>query len=76
MGEFGLARLWCSDVLLLSRFSAVTRIGKAEKEAQGIAEKRSGMRGPENVWGSALVGAICAIATSYFFLPLGKSYLF
>jgi uncharacterized protein (TIGR00297 family) len=41
--------------------SGVTRIGMAEKEALGIAEKRSGARGPENVWGSALVAAICAI---------------
>ena len=45
--------------------SSVTRIGLAEKEAQGIAEKRSGMRGPENVWGSALVGAVCAIASLF-----------
>ncbi|ELR98441.1 TIGR00297 family protein [Gloeocapsa sp. PCC 73106] len=43
--------------------SGVTRIGMAQKEAEGIAEKRSGARGPENVWGSALVGAICALAT-------------
>ncbi len=41
--------------------SGVTYIGKAQKEALGIAEKRSGARGPENVWGSALVGAVCAI---------------
>lgn len=41
--------------------SAVTRIGQARKEAAGIAEKRSGARGPENVWGSALVAALCAI---------------
>ncbi|MEM6425852.1 MAG: TIGR00297 family protein, partial [Cyanobacteria bacterium P01_D01_bin.128] len=41
--------------------SAATRIGKAQKEAAGIAEKRSGQRGPENVWGSALVGALCAL---------------
>ncbi|MDJ1175126.1 TIGR00297 family protein [Roseofilum capinflatum] len=41
--------------------SGVTRIGLAEKEAEGIAEKRSGARGPENVWGSALVGAVCAV---------------
>jgi uncharacterized protein (TIGR00297 family) len=40
--------------------SGVTSIGKAQKEALGIAEKRSGARGPENVWGSALTGAICA----------------
>jgi uncharacterized protein (TIGR00297 family) len=42
--------------------SGVTRIGMAEKEAQGIAEKRSGARGPENVWGSALTAAVCAVA--------------
>ncbi|MGB3691198.1 MAG: TIGR00297 family protein [Spirulinaceae cyanobacterium] len=54
--------------------SAVTRIGMAEKEAQGIAEKRSGMRGPENVWGSALVGAVCGIAT--LFLPSPWQELF
>ncbi|MBE9208370.1 TIGR00297 family protein [Nostoc sp. LEGE 06077] len=41
--------------------SGVTRIGMAEKEAQGIAEKRSGARGPENVWGSALTAALCAL---------------
>ncbi|AOX00985.1 TIGR00297 family protein [Moorena producens PAL-8-15-08-1] len=43
--------------------SGVTRIGMAQKEAAGIAEKRSGARGPENVWGSALTGAICALGT-------------
>lgn len=42
--------------------SGVTRLGIAEKEAAGIAEKRSGVRGPENVWGSALTGTICALA--------------
>jgi uncharacterized protein (TIGR00297 family) len=41
--------------------SGVTRIGMAQKEAEGIAEKRSGARGPENVWGSALTGALCAV---------------
>jgi len=41
--------------------SALTRLGSAQKEAAGIAEKRSGARGPENVWGSALVAAICAL---------------
>jgi len=48
--------------------SAVTRIGMAQKEAEGIAEKRSGARGPENVWGSALVGALCALGV--FLIPL------
>lgn len=41
--------------------SSVTRIGKAQKEAEGIAEKRSGARGPENVWGSALTATVCAL---------------
>lgn len=41
--------------------SGVTRIGKAQKEAEGIAEKRSGARGPENVWGSALTATFCAV---------------
>ena len=41
--------------------SAVTKIGMATKEAYGIAEDRGGVRGPGNVWGSALTGALCAL---------------
>ena len=41
--------------------SAVTKIGIKQKQAAGIAEKRDGARGPENVWGSALTGAVCAL---------------
>jgi uncharacterized protein (TIGR00297 family) len=41
--------------------SGVTRIGQAKKEAAGIAEKRSGARGPENVWGSAATAILCAL---------------
>ena len=41
--------------------SAVTKVGMAEKEALGIAEARGGMRGPGNVWGSALTGAVCGL---------------
>ncbi|MEL6401095.1 MAG: TIGR00297 family protein [Cyanobacteria bacterium J06626_4] len=41
--------------------SAVTRIGMAKKAAAGIAENRAGVRGPENVWGSALTAALCAL---------------
>jgi uncharacterized protein (TIGR00297 family) len=41
--------------------SAITRVGMAEKQSAGIAEKRDGARGPENVWGSALTGTICAL---------------
>ncbi|HAT13844.1 MAG TPA: TIGR00297 family protein [Microcoleaceae bacterium UBA11344] len=46
--------------------SGVTRIGKAQKEAEGIAEKRSGARGPENVWGSALTATLCALGVLAF----------
>ncbi|MEH1782262.1 MAG: TIGR00297 family protein [Nostoc sp.] len=57
--------------------SGVTRIGMAQKEAEGIAEKRSGARGPENVWGSALTGALCAlgvgIINSGFFVASPQS---
>lgn len=41
--------------------SAVTKVGMAQKEAYGIAEARGGVRGPGNVWGSALTGALCAL---------------
>ena len=44
--------------------SAATRIGMAQKEAEGIAEKRGGARGPENVWGSAFTATICAIGVA------------
>lgn len=56
--------------------SAVTGIGLAQKEAAGIAEKRSGARGPENVWGSALTGTLCALgadAVKADILPLFES---
>jgi uncharacterized protein (TIGR00297 family) len=51
--------------------SAVTRIGMDRKEAAGIAEARSGARGPENVWGSALTATICAVILFFLltFLP-------
>jgi uncharacterized protein (TIGR00297 family) len=57
---------WQGYIVVLFYFlvgSLVTKIGIAQKEAAGIAEKRSGARGPENVWGSALTGAICAVGT-------------
>jgi uncharacterized membrane protein len=44
--------------------SGVTRIGMAEKEVAGIAEKRKGARGPENVWGSALTATVCALGVA------------
>ena len=42
----------------------MTKVGFVEKEELGIAEKRGGRRGPENVWGSALTGVICAGAAA------------
>lgn len=59
---------WQGYTIVLFYFlvgSAVTRIGMAQKEAAGIAEARSGQRGPANVWGSALTGIICAIGTLF-----------
>jgi uncharacterized protein (TIGR00297 family) len=57
---------WRGYTLVLVYFfvgSAVTKIGLAQKMALGIAEKRSGQRGPENVWGSASTAALCALLT-------------
>ncbi|MGF1604254.1 MAG: TIGR00297 family protein [Thermosynechococcaceae cyanobacterium] len=59
---------WPGYLVVLFYFlvgSGVTRIGKAKKEAAGIAEGRGGARGPENVWGSAAAGTLCAIATLF-----------
>ncbi|MEA5466730.1 TIGR00297 family protein [Leptothoe sp. PORK10 BA2] len=55
---------WQAYAVMLVYFaagSAVTKVGLAEKEAAGIAEDRGGVRGPGNVWGSALTAAICAL---------------
>ncbi|HAA28312.1 MAG TPA: TIGR00297 family protein [Cyanobacteria bacterium UBA8553] len=63
---------WPGYVVVMFYFlvgSGVTRIGMEEKEAAGIAEKRSGARGPENVWGSAFTGAICALGTLFVPTP-------
>jgi uncharacterized protein (TIGR00297 family) len=57
---------WPGYLVVLFYFlagSGITRVGKAQKEAAGIAEGRGGARGPENVWGSAAAGTACAIAT-------------
>jgi uncharacterized protein (TIGR00297 family) len=56
---------WPGYVVVVLYFlvgSGVTKIGMTQKEAAGIAEKRSGARGPENVWGSALVATLCGLA--------------
>eukprot|EP00871_Galdieria_phlegrea_P003602 jgi/Galph1/4242/GphlegSOOS_G2896.1 len=52
---------WSTCVLLLILGSLVTRVGRSVKEKKGIAERRGGARGPENVWGAAATSAICAV---------------
>lgn len=54
--------------------SGITFVGMEEKEAAGIAEERSGQRGPGNLWGSALTGTVCAITSVFIptLLPLLK----
>ena len=54
--------------------SALTFVGIEQKEAEGIAEERSGVRGAGNVWGSALTATICAIAT-LFYPPLKQLFV-
>jgi len=54
-------RGWLAVVLFLALGPLVTRLGLRRKQQQGLAEPRGGRRGPENVWGSALVGAVLAL---------------
>ncbi|KAK3282241.1 hypothetical protein CYMTET_10014 [Cymbomonas tetramitiformis] len=42
--------------------SAVTKLKLKQKQAEGIAEARSGRRSPASVWGSGIAGVACAIA--------------
>ena len=44
---------WLTCVAYLVLGSLVTKVKMDEKEKLGIAEKRGGARGPENVWGAA-----------------------
>lgn len=41
--------------------TAATKVKMAEKEAQGIAEKRKGRRGPGSVIGSSSAACVCAL---------------
>ena len=52
---------WTSVVIYLLLGSLVTKVGYKFKNDIGIAEKRGGKRGPENVWGSAATGMFFAI---------------
>jgi uncharacterized protein (TIGR00297 family) len=54
---------WTLCVLYLLAGSKVTKVKMADKVALGIGEGRGGRRGPENVWGSAATGCLCALAT-------------
>ena len=54
-------RGWLAVVAYLVLGSLVTRLGLRHKQARGLAEARGGRRGPENVWGSSLVGALLAL---------------
>ena len=56
---------WMSVVFYLLFGSLVTKIGYKFKKDQGIAEKRGGRRGPENVWGSAATGLVLAMMTKF-----------
>jgi len=53
--------LLCVSYLILG--SLVTKVKMNYKKSLGIAEKRDGKRGPENVWGSAATAMILAILT-------------
>jgi uncharacterized protein (TIGR00297 family) len=57
-------RGWTVCVLYLFLGQLVTKVGFDKKTALGIAEGRGGRRGPENVWGSALTGVLCAAAAA------------
>ena len=56
---------WMSVVIYLLFGSIVTKLGYKFKKEKGIAEKRGGRRGPENVWGSAATGLFLAIMTKF-----------
>ncbi|XP_031092257.1 protein VTE6, chloroplastic-like [Ipomoea triloba] len=56
---------WIPGFLLAAIYfilgTAVTKVKLAQKEAQGIAEKRSGRRGPGSVIGSSSSACVCAL---------------
>jgi len=54
---------WTTCVMYLLLGQLVTKVKFEEKEKMGIAEGRGGRRGPENVWGSAATGLLCAAAS-------------
>ena len=61
---------WLSVVFYLLFGSLVTKIGYKFKRQKGIAEKRGGRRGPENVLGSAATGLFFAVMVKLNFANL------
>ena len=55
--------------------SGLTFVRMEQKEAEGIAEERSGMRGAGNVWSSALAATICTIATLFVPNPIKQLFV-
>ncbi|KAE8124649.1 hypothetical protein FH972_019514 [Carpinus fangiana] len=45
--------------------TAVTKVKMAQKEAQGVAEKRKGRRGPGSVIGSSAAGCVCGFLSIF-----------
>ncbi|XP_040986799.1 protein VTE6, chloroplastic-like isoform X2 [Juglans microcarpa x Juglans regia] len=45
--------------------TAATKVKMAQKEAQGVAEKRKGRRGPASVIGSSAAGCFCAFLSIF-----------
>ncbi|KAB5534353.1 hypothetical protein DKX38_017439 [Salix brachista] len=45
--------------------TAATKVKMAQKEAQGVAEKRKGRRGPGSVIGSSAAGCVCALLSIF-----------
>ena len=56
---------WISVVIYLLLGSFVTKLGLEYKDKLGIAEKRGGRRGPENVLGSASTGLFLALMIKF-----------
>lgn len=72
----GVAHAWFLGASVFSAFGAggyslvclyfifgtlVTKLKLEQKQKEGIAEARSGQRGPASVWGSGVAGAACAL---------------
>jgi len=65
---------WTLCVVYLILGQVVTKVRFKDKEQRGLAQSRGGRRGPENVWGSAATGLVCAAcaAQGASFLGLGS----